>query len=258
MIDLIIYSKDRAAQLELLLHSVKEFCPYLFNISVIFKASQPKFQDAYDILVSQYPGWWFNESNHPGLTMQEITQHAMIKSHMVCPWTNWTMFSTDDQVFFKKLPVSNEELENHLPKTNLEVFSFRLGYNTIEQDIHHGTRQPPLNLHTVNGEVLTWSPYHYHPLHNYGYPLAVDCHVFRTSLIIDLFQKFSFKTTNELETRMQDYRNLIGSMSSFKNSVCVNVPANNLSGCTIAGQTHGYSVDFLNEQFLAGKRISLE
>jgi hypothetical protein len=47
-------------------------------------------------------------------------------------------------------------------------------------------------------------------------------------------------------------------MSSYKKSVAVNIPCNNMSKITRAGETFGYSTEYLNEQFLAGQRISLD
>lgn len=264
MIDFIVFSKDRTAQLDLLLSSIKLFFPTwndidsdrtkcLLNIGIIYKSSTPDFQKGYDLLINKHANFatFLNQENRK---LSDCVNNISVELHRLAEWTNSVCFSTDDMVFYKPLPYLPDDC---LPKTEHEVFSFRLGFNTIEQDIHRGTKQPPLNVYHLENGILSWNPQFYYPHHNYGYPLAIDTHIFHRHLFNKFISKWNYNSSNELEGKLQQLIPKIGRLSSFKESIAVNIPVNNLSGLTIAGQKYNYSPEFLNEQFLLGKVINL-
>lgn len=254
MIDLIIFSKDRAAQLDLLLRSIKRFYPNIFNIGILYHTSNQKFEDGYTKLWKKQHLPITAEKEIKELSFKDNVRRLYLSMHRAVHYNLWLMFSTDDQVFFKNIELKEE----YLPQKVDEVFSFRLGLNTIEQDIHKGTKQPPLNFYIRNGELLSWNPHHYFPLHNYGYPLAIDNHVFTIGFFHDVIQKLNYDSSNSLESQLQNHRFKINVLKSFYHSVSVNIPVNNLSGCTIAGQVHNYSPEYLNSLYLDNKEINLD
>ena len=248
MVDLVIFCRDRAAQLELLLRSIYCYADDIFNINVVWTYSEPSFGAGFKILLDEFPEINFIHKTNP----KDETKLLFEKFK-----AEWLCLSTDDMVFYRPIPLPNKDLASILPKYNDEVFSFRYGYNTIDQDIHRGTKQPPLNLHSVKDGILRWNPHMYSPTDNYGYALAVDLHVFRSSFILPLLKKAKFYRPNELEGYLQNFRGEISYMSSFEQSVAVNIPCNNLSTLTSVN-SNIYSLEYLNQQFLAGKRLDLD
>jgi hypothetical protein len=238
MRSLIIWSKDRACQLELLLRSIHENAQNTFErIWVIKKYTTAQFKEGYDRLnfnvdfVSETSGFEADTRRIIGLT----------SSDSLC-------FSTDDNIIYR--PVQE------FPDVKYgECFSLRLGYNTVVQDHNKASLQPPLNQVIERDGQLEWNPDKYHPLSNYGYPWALDFHVYSTRQLQDTVKRFSFKNTNELESGLFKYRNEITTMKSFTHSCAVNWPLNCLSGYT---QSDNISNEWLNEQFLNGKRLSLD
>lgn len=248
-VNLVIFSKDRACQLDLLLRSIYKLGWHeVIQPWVIYAASTPDYYKAYSQCFIESP---FVEPYYQPL---EINLQLITKS-LMRGFTGFTGFSTDDMVFFRKPEKNLLEILNDLPANG--CFSLRLGYNTVIQDYHRQSRQPALNLHVVQDGVLKWNPHHYPAYANYGYPLALDTHIFHTAKIRDLANKFAWKSTNELESGLQAYRHEVTEMWSYQHSVSVNIPANNMSGITKAGEKYTYGVDELNKRYLAGERINL-
>lgn len=246
MIKLLVWSKDRACQLELLLNSLNRHAAGLFDINIIYTFSSGFYKAGYKKLQdSDYAATWIYETN-----LQKQTRDFINSAE------DHVSFSTDDQVFFKH--VNQESLLKHLPQNDNEIFSFRLGFNTLVQDCHAGTYQRPLYNYVIEDDIVSWNTNEYHPFDNYGYPLALDTHVFRATKMQELISYFEFKNTNQLESKMQNYTSTINRMSSFTNSVSVNIPCNNMSTITRSGEKFAFDVQFLNEQFLNGKRLDLD
>jgi 6-pyruvoyl-tetrahydropterin synthase len=125
------------------------------------------------------------------------------------------------------------------------------------QDCHTGRYQRPLYNPLVDGDIVSWNSNEYHPFDNYGYPLALDTHVFQAAKMQELISCFDFKNTNQLESNMQQYTVTINRMYSFTHSVAVNIPMNNMSTITRAGEKYSYSLEELNNAFLEGRIIDL-
>lgn len=248
MINLIIWSKDRACQLDLLLRSI-ELNANVFDVKVIYKASDLKYKEAYTKLFKEHT----NVLSIPEKDFMGDTVNAVVPTSKLV--SEHTAFSTDDMVFHSKCPNVFP-----LPSQENEVFSFRLGYNTLIQNCHTGETQTPLcYAETEDENILHWCPKDYPSLSNYAYPLALDTHVFKTSYLQKLLSQIGpFKNSNELESKMQSCVYDIDFMSSFTKSVAVNIPCNNMSTVTRAGESFSYSLEWLNDEFLSGKRISLE
>jgi hypothetical protein len=243
LINLIIWSKNRACQLDALLRSINEYAPNTFYPVVVAKAIGSDHQKAYDQLFSERSVPFTNEEDFYKDTLQEITSDF-----------EFTAFSTDDMIFYRELPS-----KPWLPELPNQIFSFRLGRNTTIQNCHTGEKQLPLFNPLVKDSCLEWCPKDYIPLSNYAYPLALDLHVFRTEYLQQLLKNIGpFRNSNELESKMQAYTYDIDVMRSYTESVAFNIPCNNLSSVTRAGEQFPYSNEFLNEQYLSGKRIDID
>lgn len=248
MIKLIIYSRDRASQLNLLLQSIRKYASNIFSIDIIWNYSNKHYEEGYEKLklTTSEINWLYQPTS---LDFKKLTLESLENCEHIC-------FSTDDEVVFDY--IDKEKLFSNLPKFDNHIFSLRLGFNTIEQDIHRGTKQPPLNIYVERDGVLTWPINFYHPHHNYGYFGSLDMTIYRTSLLNRILPKINFKNTNELEGGLTQFREECSYISSFKHSVAVNLPVNNLSGYTLVNEKFAYTNEELNEKYLAGYEIDLE
>ena len=228
-----------------MLESIKTYVPDHFEIDIIYTWSNEKYKEAYDklIKISDSHIQWVIETRDLQTETEFLINQE--KNNHIC-------FSTDDMVFWRE-----PEGLAKLPEFDHEVFSYRLGQNTVVQDCHRRTFQPPLcQPHRVDCYV-GWDIRGYHPLHNYGYPLALDTHVFTKRKFLELSERFVWNNTNSLESGLHKYSNETYIIYSYETSTAVNIPANNMSRITIAGQEFGYTTSFLNDLFLEGKKISL-
>ncbi len=248
-INLIIFSKDRAAQLHLLLESICSQQYYqLFDVNVLWKASNSEYAEGYGLCKYNWPTARFYEETY---SFENETKKLLWEGN------EFASFCTDDMVFFRPASMQLLEQLNSGAFYPACVFSFRLGFNTIEQDIHAGTRQAQLHKFVEQDGFLKWNPHDYHPHSNYGYPLAIDTHVFWNSKLDEWLKGFSFKNTNELETLLQRYRHEVSELWSFKHSTSVNIPTNTISGVTRAGEKYSLDLVEANRRYLDGKRLDL-
>ena len=248
MIHLIIFSRDRACQLDCLLRSIQKYTSDLFNISIIYKSSSEDFENSYSILQKRFP----EHSFHSEIDFQEQVLN------LICQSVDHIAFSTDDTVIYRLIPLKTYGLlRSVLPNFDNECFSFRLGLNTIIQNPHTGELQPILNKYSKIRETIFWNCMLHHPLSNYGYPFAMDMHVYKKTLLEDLMFRFNFQNSNQLESELFKYRYRVVFMSAFQQSVAVNVPINNLSQVTEISK-HSYALEDLNQRYLNNEIISLE
>lgn len=243
MNNLIIWSKDRAAQLELLLRTVYSQAYNLFDsVNVIYKATTPDFECGYQIVKQSRPDI---------LLWSEHFINFENQTKLLADNCDSVYFSTDDTILYRNCPTQ-------LPSINYgECFSLRLGTNTIVQNCHTGELQEPLNKFVEEENTISWNPHLYHATSNYGYCFGLDMCGYNASQIRNVFKQINFKTTNELESRLFRHRSGITVMKAFRQSVAVNIPFNNISGVT-ACMSGTPSLSQLNNEFLNGKRLQYD
>lgn len=239
MINILCWSMNRAAQLNALLRSLKTYIPS--NVVVLYTYSNDQFKQGYDLCRQNNPFVSFvKEDDFYNDTLFCI---EAMKSDNIC-------LTTDDTVVFRSvsdLSFIKSKLSNNT------VFSFRLGYNTVVQDHLNPYLQPALVPDSIERDLLFWNPRKYQGF-NYGYPHALDMHLYSTEYLLPILKEIKFKTTNELEGILQKYNNRINTIFCPKESVAVNIPANNISGLTGVNDNN-MSMEDMNNEFLKGKEL---
>lgn len=238
MVNFLIFSKNRACQLDLLLRNIKRLIllhTSNYNISVLYTYDE-NHKYSYEICKTFHK----NVSFVKEVNFQEQTKELL--NGTVC-------LLTDDTSFFREF-----NLPFH-PKEN-ECFSWRLGYNTLIQDHINNTYQPLLIPDEYYNNLISWNPNNYPNWCNWGYPFSFDGHVYSSKTLINILKDKNFKSTNDIEGILNSNRNLITKITANTHSSCVNIPCNNLSGLTECGKYHNYNMEYLKDMFVAGKRIS--
>jgi len=251
MLHSIIFSKDRACQLKLTLSSFKKNASDFIGhgqVDIIYLASNDKFQEAYDFLIKEY------ENTSVSFIKQTVNFKedllSVLKSDI-----EYTSFFTDDDIIFK--PIKTEDILKHLKDDDVFCFSLRLGEN-VKWCYTMGCDNVLHNQEDWD-DFIKWD-WTKHYL-DFGYPLSVDGHVFRTSDIYKLIKKTTFTNPNTLEAGLQMFDNFPrDKMASYKHSVLVNSPANMVQEVfnNKRGEEHGISAIELNDRFLSGEEIDLD
>ena len=248
MINAIIFSKNRASQLRLCLESINKNAKDIFNITVIYTSTDKEFESGYDKLKLENLSQgvkWIQQTDFKNNILQALQTNADL-----------SCFGTDDDIFYKDFDV-NKIIETIKNDQDVFNFSLRLGKNTKFCYTMNTTNI--LHAEILKDGVITWD-WSKHYL-DYGYPLSVDFHIFRTKDIMRLVKNVSFKNPNEFEASLQIFDTYPKfKMAAFENSVLVNSPTNKVQNTfdNLSGQNFGISAKELNNKYLNGEVIDLD
>lgn len=125
MISLVVFSKDRAMQLDSLLRSVKDHCTGIDRVAILASASSNLHEDTYIKLGEEHidrQGWTLTmELGDPlgGMVSDVVEGEAFVPAY--------TALAVDDQLFYAPadFKIAAETLDEH----NGFVWSWRLGYD---------------------------------------------------------------------------------------------------------------------------------
>ena len=221
---LIIFSKNRACQLNLLLDSLVFNAPLLFDkIHVLYKCEND-YVLGYEKLKEKYNGINFYLENNFKKDLFKLIDDEI----------EATTFMVDDAVVYKKILARKIDIIKPVVE-DFVIFSLRLGKN------FDYTKQQ-------NGD--------------FRYPLSTDGHIFNTTFIKDLLIEIDFRNPNTLEAFLQRFvvtDSIPKIVKSFTESKLVSIPANlvNDSFNNRHGLEFGISEKELNDKFLSGNEIDL-
>ena len=228
--NVIIFSKDRAAQLDLLLRSMPDFD----EVYVIYTSSHYKYAYAYEQI----------EPRDGVFMIAEVDFKDDVLWYADSP-NEYTMFLTDDDVFINRMP--------KIPPLPENVACLSLRLNPHMRYCYTLNRSQKAPKFGTNGNIWDWRMADA----DYGYPMSLDGHIFRTEDILPLLEKLDYENPNTLEGQLARCPIRRPMMMCFDKSVIVNNPVNRVQSAV--PNRHGdIAADWLNEQFLAGKRIKLK
>lgn len=251
-----IFSRDRPAQLDLLLRSLKANGRALplnvfFPLVVLYRATDEAYAEGYERVWVEHPDV---------MPMPEVDFANDLVGHCIAPFgEGFVTTFCDDDVLYRHV---RDDVITDLLSADYEIlcFSLRLGQNT-------GTCYPLRRLQglprlepRVNGKALGW-------LWrlgdgDFGYPGSLDGHVWRTADFRELIAGRHFHNPNTLEDAL--VAGCAGSMCSgmacFPESALVGIPANRVTETHFGnryGEEHFESERWLNSRFLEGARLDL-
>jgi hypothetical protein len=229
----LVFSKDRAAQLDLLLRSLERYAPKE-HTRVIVAASTPDFASSYDILASAHPwvtlhpeygDWDFDEECDFGARLTDILDYA----------DDMVTFFCDDNVLYRE----------------------------IDRTARYWLRFPEVLTHSLRlgSGVPTWD-WTKLESHDHGYPGSIDGHTFRTDDLRRMLDGQEIPDPLILETILAKRAGELGRplMASYREQKLVGVDVNTVAEQVgrPSGKRHPQSAEELNARYLAGERISLD
>lgn len=250
MINNIIFSKNRASQLRLLLYSIQKNAPGVFNLNVVYKYTDEQFKAGYELVKQEF--------GHICNFVEQTNNFKQDTLSLLDSENDFSCFFVDDDIIYKPV-TSEDDLIKHI-KDDEDVFcmSLRLGEN-VKIAYTMNTINVLHNQENLEDGMIKWD-WSLHYL-DFGYPLSLDGHIFRTKEILKLSKKIAFTNPNEFEGNLQIFDNFPrNKMVSYKYSVLVNTP-NNIVNDTHPnrnGLTCAINVKELNEKYLKGEVINLE
>ncbi len=258
LLNVIIFSKDRAAQLDALLRSIREQVEGWEQRSlwsVIFAASAPQFSRGYEIVCAEHRSAaleFIDERSRTG-GFKSIVVETMQRQHQANA-APWSMFLVDDMIFKAPWPLDGGKPMRRL-KADQKILCLSLRMCARYDYCYAENRpvKPPFMAFFGSWNWLKASG-------DWGYPMSLDGHIFRYDEILPLVQQIEFNTPNTFEAELNCHRiKARPLMACYAESVVVNLPVNCVQHDfkNRAGEEHGISAEELNAAFLGGKRISL-
>ena len=247
--NVIIFSKDRACQLDALYRSFvkhakeRDHC----QVTVIWKASNETFEAGYRL---------FEKSLGDNENVKMVKQTTFKENVMTAmnPYFKLTMFLVDDIMF--KQDFSLEDHEVDLVQSNAQILttSLRL-WNGI---IHcYATNMRSDQPRMTKGCVWKWRD----AQGDWGYPFSVDGNIYRTDFITERIVALNFNNPNELEAQLTVtslWPNTPEHMCCYaKGSKLLNIPANRVQEQYKNRHAHFETAEHLNKRYMDGFVISL-
>lgn len=252
-INYIIFSKDRACQLDLLLRSIDRFCNNYINCYVIYKATTPEYQAGYSKLINNTPNYLCLKSILPENDFRTDTIKTVYNN-----LSDLFGFLTDDSVFYKNFELSPQEIFKKMRAKKCFSFSLRSGFN-INKQCHYrdeGYIHPYILFEDDN--IIMWDTSKYSYATNNGRPMSIDGNFFTYDELWRSLHEFSWNCPRTLDGINTTY--IKPNVMSFKHSIIVNIPVNLTVGgyADNWGHFYRYSLDDLNNRFIEGKIIDLD
>lgn len=229
--------------MDLLLRSMAEFWTDIPNKPiVIWTCSNESFYNGYQKVLTDFPWVTFK--------FQNSNEFKKLVVESVNPENFFTMFFVDDLVF--KNPFSMQCIEVvALHAEDLLCLSLRLHPGLT----HCYTMNIPMKAPTFDGSgFMAWEWRKEQA--DFGYPMSVDAHLYRTSDLVEIISKSNYDHPGSFENALLTATPNRSKMMCFEDSKVMNLPINRVG--TYQNRFGEIHQDYLNGEFLKGRRISLK
>ena len=191
LVNCIIFSKNRACQLQALLRSFEDQVRDSVHTKILYEASSELHNEAYDEVQSD-----FTASNIEWIPQRDFRKDLLRILQGI--EAKWLFFLVDDMVFIR--PVDFSVFENVSPKST--VASLRLApHIRFSYTMNTSMQVPQFETYSHDNNLLQW-PWE-HGESDWGYPLSVDGHLFAPEEIRSIAEKSNFRAPNSFESALQ-------------------------------------------------------
>lgn len=241
--NIVVFSRDRAMQLDLFLRSFARFAAQAGeqSVRVLYTWSNEEYRRGYDRLIAGTP---------PNVGWIRETRFKADLLAAVDPRRPFTVFFADDNVFTRPFTFAGETTDLLDRCADVLCTSLRLHKHLT----YCYTRQLALTPPEFGPDnTYAWRGQN----GDYGYPMSVDGHVFRTADILPRLAGLDFFNPNTLEAALARAPLDRPKMACREDAALVNLPVNRVQ-TSIDNLHGGIGADWLNARFLEGKRLDLE
>ncbi|MGQ9818869.1 MAG: FkbM family methyltransferase [Candidatus Kapaibacteriales bacterium] len=249
----VLFSKDRAMQLEAGIRSLLNHCIDFSSLDlfVLYKASSTKYESQYDLLINQY------ESSKNIRFLKETTFKDNVIS--ILQSYDYVMFLVDDNLFVRDFSI--QDVIKALKENSDSLgFSLRLGKNTTYCYHQNKNQSLPDFINKDKYLKYLWV----NSQHDFGYPFELSSSVYRIKDIWDLILNKTYLNPNTLESELhlvitKQFYQTKPYLCCFETSVAFCNPLN-IVQTVYQNRSHRnkwFTADFLAQLFDFGYRIDL-
>ena len=246
--DMVIFSYNRPMQLYALLESTRAYIKGLDNIFVVYRASDAKFENGYQVVKDAFPKVsYFAQGDNPKQDFKPLTLKAFNGSK-----SEYIVFAVDDIIIKDHINIDSDL--KMLKKTNAYGMYYRLGKN-LTRCYPYNCYQPVPRLKHVQADVYKWN--FRAGKFDWNYPHSVDMTLFKKSDIRNFYERASYWAPNQLEGRWsgQPPRRPIGICHAV--TKMVNLPLNLVQEGHNRNSNY-YSPEQLLEKFNSGLKMDIK
>lgn len=244
MINLIIFSKDRSCQLELLIRSMKRFFREFEHIpiNILYTYSDKDYKLGYDKLFNLHKDdniFYIKENNFREQTLD------LIKIS-----NPYTIFFVDDNIFKESFSIDDDKFKLFTKNLDILTLSLRLHPRlNYCYPIDSPMTQPKFNSNLM----YNWRREH----GDFGYPMSLDGHFFRTIELKIVSNSLMFNNPNSYESNLSLNPLSGNKIICYEKSIIFNNPVNKVQSYN-RNKFGNISAKYLNDNFLNNKIIKLE
>lgn len=236
-VSVIVFSKNRACQLDLLLRSLRLNVKQK-NLRVLY-VCDPEYAAAYDKVMTMHSNAEF--------ILEKDFQNQVINSIT----DEYLLFLIDDDVMIDSYSEDCPEFLKFQRNEDIICLNLRMARN-YDYDFLKNKQVP---IPKFDDGMWEWKNYR----HDWGYPMAVSAHIFRKKDILPILEKIKFTGPHSLERYMRFMRWTLNKplMIGFKTAKFVNIPINRV-GSNPQRIANIITASFLNDKFMQGYVIDLD
>ena len=271
MLQIIIFSFNRAIQLDALIASYKRYWKTSgCKIDVVYNTSSADFQRGYDKLIEIHASdrdiefhkehkaefsYTCSELANP-YNLRKLISHKylrhprtdfrpLVNSLMKQSPMDMVMFMTDDSVFIEDVVIPEGVFEWIREAPSKRQFSLRIG---------EGMNNQPAKGVALSGDLLEWNMGDMPKDTNWGYQFSVDAHIYSKERILRLYETYLFCNPNSLEgylCNMIRRREWFNEAKAFKHAKLLSFPINMVQQVE-DNESMGVSTEMMNDYYLKG------
>lgn len=241
-LSIIIFSKDRACQLDALLRSVEKQFKLDYEVHIIYSYSKGTFDAAYE-------GVWFLHAADNVHWIIETDFEKQVKRIIKKIKSPYTMFMVDDMVV--KHEFAEDEIFTTF-KNNKEILGLPL---RLGRDIDADAKKKHTNIPLNSQNLWHWKDC---AIKGWNYPMSIDGTMFRTTDLREYIQGLSFEKPNSFEAAMAKNPLQQPLLVCYDKAKTVNLAINKVQTEVRKNQCGEISENSLNKLWLKGYRIALE
>lgn len=249
---LIVFSKDRAAQLDLLLSTMSTEITDPVEVFVLYSASDASRRIQYEGVLSRFRA-------HGVIGFEEHDFRTDVIEILAKRRERNVMFLVDDMAFVGAVP---KGLLSHWDARARGVLSLRLGLNITHSFNRGNVVQPQPTTTAVSGPesipLVSWR--WTRGTGDWSLPTSVDGHLLARSHVVEVARRTSFRAPNSFERALGEYRFLFKHRRGYalRQAVVVNFPLNSVKSEDFQFPHLGLDLGDLDLLTNSGRRLSLE
>jgi len=248
MTQIVVFSKDRACQLDLCLRTIEEKFHVEKNIIVQFAASNNLFMEGYQKLIGCHPGVKF--------VKETSFQETFLNSLRPLFQGRYILFLVDDDIFINSVDETEIRALIEMYENNPLIHSISLRMNP-DVNFCYPARKHIQRPHEflIENNIMRWNWTQACPHYCWGYPHPIDSHIYELTRVDFIFTQEKYNNPNEFECAFlaNTNRNLPYMISPVQSKI-FSIQNNFVKAG--AKEKSLVSPEELNSLFLSGKKIS--